>query len=137
MAHAAYRDRLRQAFGKPVNDPWKQLRHGLVLGNERLCAKAQALLADSTGREARRWTQAVEARHWQQRVHQHAAAQTDRRVQIWTRVRLGGEREVDVAHHYGYASGNGIRQVVKRLEDRAARDKRLKQLLARVAAALG
>jgi hypothetical protein len=44
--------------------------------------------------------------------------------------------DVDVARDYGYASGNAVRQVVKRLEDRAAEDKRLKQLLARAADAL-
>lgn len=41
-----------------------------------------------------------------------------------------------VAHEYDYGSGNGIGQVVKRLEQRATEDKRLKQLLARVVAAL-
>jgi hypothetical protein len=37
---------------------------------------------------------------------------------------------VDVARDCGYASGNAVRQVVKRLENRAAEDTRLKQLLA-------
>ena len=135
-AHAVYRRRLRQAFGQPVNNPWEQLRHGLVLGGEEFCAKAQALLSTKSGREERHWTQAVEARRWQQRVQRQVAAQQDTRIQIWTRVRLGGERGVDVARDYGYASGNGVRQVIKRLEDRAAENKRLKQLLAQVSDAL-
>jgi len=135
-AQAGYRQRLRQAFGKPVNNPWEQMRHGLVLGSEPLRAKAQALLARKPGQEERHWTKAVESKQWQQRVRQQAAAHADPRIQIWTRVRLGGERGVDVARDYGYASGNGIGQVVKRLEQRAVEDRRLKQLLTRTAAAL-
>ncbi len=133
---AAYRQRLRGAFGEPARNPWEQLLHGLVLGSEELHAKAQALLAEKAGQEERHWTKAVESAPWQERVRQQAAACADRRIQIWTRVRLGGERGVDVARDYGYASGNGIGQVVKRLEQRAVEDTRLKQLLARTAAAL-
>ena len=44
------------------------------------------------------------------------ADDTDRRAQIWARVRLGGERLVDVAARYGFRDGSGVYRVVKRLE---------------------
>jgi hypothetical protein len=39
------------------------------------------------------------------------ADDTDRRVQIWARVRLGGERLVDVAARYGFRDGSGVYHV--------------------------
>ena len=51
----------------------------------------------------------------------------DRRVAIWLRVRLGGERMTSVAADYGYRDGSGVHRVVQRLEKRAAED----QVLAR------
>ncbi len=47
---------------------------------------------------------------------------TDRRVQIWLRVRVGGQRMTQLARLYGYRDGSGIHRVVKRLEAHAKSD---------------
>lgn len=44
------------------------------------------------------------------------AEDTDRRVQNWAHVRLGGERLVDVTARYGFRDGSGAYRAVKRLE---------------------
>ena len=49
----------------------------------------------------------------------------DRRVQMWLRVRLGGERMTEVARAYGYQDGSGVHRVVARLETRAETDRGL------------
>ena len=49
----------------------------------------------------------------------------DRRVAIWLRVRVGGERMTEVARQYGYGDGSGVHRVVKRLEKEARSDRAL------------
>ncbi len=51
--------------------------------------------------------------------------ETDRRVAIWLRVRVGGERMTTVAAEYGYRDGSGVHRVIKikRLEEKAKRDR--------------
>ena len=46
----------------------------------------------------------------------------DPHVQIWTCVRLGGERPKDLVPAFGYADPSGIHRVVQRLEARSKRD---------------
>ena len=59
------------------------------------------------------------------------ADKADLRVQVWARVRLGGERGVAVARELGYADGSGVAQVVKRLEQAATKDRALTAQLER------
>ena len=47
------------------------------------------------------------------------AEESDRRVAIWLRVRLGGERMTAVAADYGYRDGSGVHRVVQRLDEKA------------------
>ncbi len=65
-------------------------------------------------------------------IESRVAQESDRRVAIWLRVRLGGERMTTVAAAYGYRDGSGIRRVVQRLEKKAKDDqafaRRLKAL---------
>ena len=48
------------------------------------------------------------------------------------RVILGGERRVDVGEALGYKDGSAITQVIKRLQARAAIDRRLRLELAEI-----
>ena len=59
-------------------------------------------------------------RHWPQ--------EADRRVAIWLRVRLRGER-MTVAAEYGYRDGSGADRVIKRLEEKANSDRALSRRL--------
>jgi len=57
------------------------------------------------------------------------ADEPDPRVRIWGRVRLGGERRVDVARECGYRDGSAVTQLIKRLDAAAARNRMLAQRL--------
>jgi propanediol utilization protein len=64
------------------------------------------------------------------------AQEPDRRVAIWLRVRVGGQRMTELAKECGYRDGSGIHRVVHRLEEAAKEDRdlahRLQQLADRV-----
>jgi hypothetical protein len=64
------------------------------------------------------------------------AGEDDRRVRIWTRVTLSGERMTDLAAEFGYSDGSGILRVVQRLEARAEREKAVAKKLSRIRRAL-
>ena len=57
------------------------------------------------------------------------ARETDERVRIWERIRLGGERGVDVAREGGYGDANGISHDVKGLGLQGVGDKGLRNKL--------
>ena len=59
------------------------------------------------------------------RVASLVEQESDRRLAIWLRVRVGGHRMTEVAAEYSYRDGSGIHQVVKRLEERARTDRAL------------
>jgi hypothetical protein len=61
-----------------------------------------------------------------------AESMVDRRVRVWVRVALGGERRVDVAQEYGYKDGSAITQIIKRLQVRAVADRSLRTQLAKI-----
>ena len=61
-----------------------------------------------------------------------AAAQEDRRLAVWVRSRLGGERDADLARELGYADAGGVLRVVQRLEAAAQADRRLRRTLERL-----
>ena len=121
-AHTAYRRQIAQAFGKPVDDPWDALRSGLVLGSEQLWSRVKRILSANTGQDEQRWRQREDWRQQRERLPQLLAQEPDRRVRIWARVCVGGERRVDVARDCGYRDGSGVTQLIKRLEAEAAQD---------------
>jgi hypothetical protein len=112
-----------------VNNPWERLRRGLVLGGEELYEKARRLLEKKGGVDGARWTAAEEATEARARVRKLVALENNVRIQVWARVRLGGERSVDLAREYGYQDGSGVRQVVKRLEASAKTSRPLRAKL--------
>ncbi len=131
-AQGEYRAEMAAAFGQRLASPWEALRGGLVLGAEELWEKVQGMVETKAGQatvEEVRWVERQGAGQVQQRVRELAAKETDERVRIWARVRLGAERGVDVAKELGYGDGSGISQVVSRLEHEAAEDKALRRRL--------
>ena len=128
-AQAEYRETIQRAFGQPVRNPWDQLRRGLVLGSSELYDRVRALIAGKRGQEEARWTQTEEDTAVRQRVRRLVEKVTDERVKIWARVRLGGERGVDVAREYGYRSGAGVTLLARRLEATASKNRKLKTQL--------
>jgi len=129
-AHTEYRRQIRQMFGQVARSPWKELRPGgLVLGGEALWERTCELIGDSEAQEEIRWCRRAGADEVSRRVASLAEQETDRRVAIWLRVRVGGERMTDLASDYGYRDGSGVHQVVKRLEKRAETDRALSRRL--------
>jgi REP element-mobilizing transposase RayT len=128
-ARAAYHLQVDQMFGQVVRSPWADLRHGLVLGGEAFCEIIRGLVAEAQGDEAMRWRQRVEADAVSRVIESLVADEADRRVAIWLRVRMGGERMTAVAADYGYRDGSGVHRVVQRLEERAKNDRALARRL--------
>jgi hypothetical protein len=125
-ARREYRRFVGAAFGHVLESPWDGLRLGLVLGGEELLARVRALIkakpkTDQLGRTAR----AESGGQRMAAAQALAKQQEDRRLQICLRVRLGGERRVDLARAYGYKDGSAITHLLKRLaEDEAVQRRR-------------
>lgn len=122
-AQREYRREIAAMFGQVCRSPWEDLRHGLVLGGEELWNKARALLASSQGQEEIRWRGRADADEVSRTIETLVEQESDRRVAIWLRVRLGGQRMTDVARDYGYRDGSGVHRVVQRIEQRAKKDR--------------
>ena len=132
-AQGEYRKAIRRAFGRAASNPWQQLRGGLVLGGEGLYQKARELTGQRDGLEHARWTQSEMERETRERVCRLVETESDDRLKMWARVRLGGERGVAVAHAFGYADSSGVTQAVKRLDAQALTNKRLARKLQQLA----
>ena len=115
-ARVEYRRQIGQMFGHVVRSPWEDLRQGLVLGGEAIWSKVRKLLSAREGQEEIRWQRRAEAEEISRAIASLVEGEPDRRVAIWLRVRVGGERMTEVARQYGYGDGSGVHQVVKRLE---------------------
>ena len=108
-------------FGRPVSRSWEKLRGSWGSGTEEY-GKGAGIDWAKGRPEKVRWTESEGAKEAQDRVRRLVAKERDRRLQIWARVRLGGERGRDVAKEFGYRDGSGVTQVVKRLEAAATQD---------------
>jgi hypothetical protein len=62
-------------------------------------------------------------------VRRLVGSEPDKRVQIWARGRLGGERGVELAREYRYNNGAGVTLRVRRLEEAAELDRELRARL--------
>ena len=133
-ARRQYQRDIRSAFGEAIVSPLAQLRGGLVLGGEALWKKAQTILGavPRPDADASRWLRRQGAMAARARVDELLAGEEDRRVQIWARVTLGGERMSDLAAEFGYRDGSGVLRVVQRLEARAKREKDLAGKISRM-----
>ena len=123
-------------FGQAIRTPWEELRSGLVLGGDALWRKVREMVSKSEGAEEVRWQERVQAEDISRVIASLAAEERDRRVAIWLRVRLGGERMTTVAADYGYRGGSGVYRVVERLEAEAKKDRALTQHLNSLRAAV-
>ncbi len=120
-----------------IPSPWDDLRHGLVLGGESLWNRARELLDQAEGHEEMiRWRRRADGDEVSRLVAALVAQEADRRVALWLRVRVGGQRMTELAKEYGYRDGSGVHRVVHRLEEAAKEDRdlahRLQQLADRV-----
>jgi putative transposase len=135
-AQREYRRQITRSFGRSVSSPLEAVRGGLVLGSEQFWGKVKGSVAGSKGQEEIAWTRRMGRAERLRQVEQLLLGEEDRRIQIWARVRLGGQRSIDVASQYRFRDGSGIHRVVTRLEALAERDirigSRLKELSSRI-----
>jgi len=87
-----------------------------VLGGDALWEKVARLIRAHDGQEEIRWGHRVGHEVARHLIMQMVAEEKDPRVGLWLRVRLGGERPVDLARLFGYADGSGVVRVVQRLD---------------------
>jgi hypothetical protein len=128
-AQGEYRRQIDQLFGQVIRPPWEDLRQGLVLGGDALWQKVRGLIGERKGEEEIRWRRRADVQEVSRVVARLLAEESDRRVAIWLRVRLSGERMTSVAADYGYRDGSGVHRVVQRLEQRAKVDRALARRL--------
>jgi hypothetical protein len=102
-----------------------------------LWQKVKARLERKSGLEESRWIDQQAGREVRERVRAVLEGEQDRRLRIWIRVRLGGERMVDVSRELGYRDGGSVLQVVKRLEQAAQNDPGLRQRMGELRQKLG
>ena len=121
IAQREYHRQIDRMFGQVIASPWEDLQQGLVLGGKPLLEKVQEILSGAKGQEEMRWRQRADA----EAIASMLKKQTDRKISMWMRVRLGGERMTEVAAEYGYKDGSGVHQVIKRLEQEAEKDRTL------------
>jgi hypothetical protein len=128
-ARREYRRFIAGAFGKILESPWEGLRLSLVLGGEELLTRVRALVKAKPKSDEIRWTARAESGGKRRAAAQALAGrEKEQRLQIWIRVRLGGERRVDVARSYGYKDGSAITHLLKRLAANEAVRRRLTAL---------
>lgn len=132
----AYQSTLKELVdqgGEPRG--WKALGEGWLLADSKLEEKVKLLLDGKSGQEEQRWKVHKAKEAMQPKMATLLNDEPDLRWKIWLRVRVGGERAVDVGRELGYrSSGSGILEVIKRLEKRAESSKqeasKLKKYLA-------
>ena len=122
---------MRLSLEEPIEAPWKTLRAGLVIGSDDFLKRIAGLVKGKKGREETRWTRRVADAGLGGQVKRLLENESDERLKMWLRVRLGRERMVDVARDRGYCDGSAVLHVIDRLEQRARNDRTLKMKIQR------
>jgi len=117
QARRAYQEIMTKAFGRPVENPWDQLRGGLALGNDDLQKKVDSLLREKKGQEEIKWVSRVDDSDRRMAAAKSIASrQPEPTWRVWVRVRLGGERRIDAARSCGYKDGSAVTHILNRLQ---------------------
>jgi putative transposase len=126
-ARSQYRRSIGRAFGRVAEGPWERLRGGFVLGGEDLWNDAQRRIRAKPGLEEAQWTRREDVGRLGERITEVLAGEPDRRIRVWVRVKLGGQRKVEAARAEGYRDGSAVTHLVPALEVRAAGDRTLRK----------
>ncbi|MDD2710311.1 MAG: transposase [Verrucomicrobiae bacterium] len=128
-----YVQRMHSLFGDKLSRPWDNLQHGLVLGGPEILERVEHILSGKKGIEETAWLE-----RWDNDERQKArqntllAKEPDMSLKIWLRVRLDGERAVDVGRELGHRSrGAAVGMMIRRLEERTKTDQSLRRKMER------
>jgi REP element-mobilizing transposase RayT len=128
-ARRSYRRSIDQRFGQSFTNPWTNLRHGLILGGEGFADRISTLIQKRTDPESIRWTQADTAAKLPATLARAIKTEKDWQIQLWLRIKLGGESSSAIARELGYADCSGVHRVIARLEQKAKADPKLAKKL--------
>jgi len=97
----------------------------LILSSRELLAKAAALGGLRPDRDTANWflcQQLEQHRAWSEQL---LATEAGDHIKIWSRVKFGVERGVDVDRGFGYKTSSGVGQVIKRLKKEMTENEKL------------
>jgi putative transposase len=129
-ARKTYRAMVQKELASDPIEWGREVKHGLVAGGEELVAKALGLLSGKKDRLTGQWSHGTTLKLARERILKELKEEKDKRVVLWVRVQLLGERKIDLARELGYGDGSGVTRVVQRLEVRECNDKALAKKLA-------
>ncbi|MDZ4815919.1 MAG: transposase [Verrucomicrobiota bacterium] len=118
------------------NTPYETAKWGLVIPGGKTEERVVEVLQNKEGLVEQRWRERYEKTKARLMLSGLDTTKIEQKYLIWMRVRLAGERPIDVARDYGYADGSGIVQCIKRIEKKALNDQELKQYLLSLSLAL-
>lgn len=131
-AQQVYRKDMARCFGEVVRNPMSDLRQGIALAGDGLWNHVRRLIDSKEGQEEIRWKRYEGDIVLRAEVREFVESLTERRLQIWARLRLAAERAVDLAKEFDYRDGSGVLRVAQRLEKRSLEDKKLARELAEI-----
>jgi putative transposase len=106
---------LRALKARP--EDWKMVvENGLVAGGGRLLEEVMEKLKAQKNRESALWRKPVEREKNREKMESMLESEPDRAVVSWVRVRLLGEKGVEVAQKLGYQDGSGVTYALRRVE---------------------
>ena len=122
-ARKRYLDHIQGTIRESDPLDWKEkVEKGLAVGSEAFLEKVGKLLK-GRGKETGRAIHSQRTNKVRGNVLEgNLREEEDARVVIWARIRLVGERPVDVAREKGFRDGGSVLQIVKRVEKRAKDD---------------
>lgn len=126
QAKIAYRRNLHKTWQLGLLEcPWDGLEGALVLGEEDFVNKVRKQAERRPSVWNKKWVAGITQKEASSRLKVLLGEEPDGKVRMWARVRLAGERMVDVAKEQGYKDGSGVCQTIKRLENRALKNRTL------------
>jgi hypothetical protein len=67
-----------------------------MLGAERLWKKIRKIISGNKGEQVARWREIEDFKQRQAKLREVVEREVDDRIKIWIRIKLGGERKVDL-----------------------------------------
>ncbi|HQL64365.1 MAG TPA: transposase [bacterium] len=125
VARENYEKFIGSYFDEKHGNQWNPEGAGLILGREIFKERIKGLIANRKGQEEIHWISGINREEMQKRIQYLLKDEQDKKMCIWVRVRIGGERLSDVGRLFGYKDGSGVLQLVKRLESAAQKDRAL------------
>jgi putative transposase len=129
-ARQGYLKEIKRQIGSQEPLDWKsQVKLGLVVGNDQMLAKVKLLLKDKGRETGALQRKQIQGQNRKKRLAQEIKKESDPRNQVWIRVKLLGERKVDIAREKGLQGSGSIYHLVKRVEKRAQQNQTLQAKL--------